>query len=339
MRKSLLMVLFAGSYAASAQTITADDTLYTGLSKTFYVLDSTAANLDAITGTGVTWDYSAIMGVAGVAANSEDVTDAATSSYAADFPNSDYNDYLSNNASVFFTNSADSMTVQGFVFDIQGTTAIIKHTVNPMIAMKYPMSVGDYYTDATAGTVSFGATTGTTAGTVNVIVDGSGTLKVGPYTHTGIVRVKLVESIATSIIVFGMPVSGTVTRTIYSYYDFADSQLPVFIHATIDVNTTALSDNYTAVYYDGIPNYAGIETAEPVSNFSVYPNPATDVVTVSTDGKAQSLKVINALGQVVLNLNNPQAVEVLDASAFEPGIYVVQIQNAGVTTEQKLVIR
>lgn len=336
MKKFLLFAGVLSGIGSFSQTFTVNDTLYTGLSTTYYVLDSNAVNHDAVTGSGVTWDYSTITGYPGLAPNPNYILDASSSPYATDFPTSDYNDDLSNGVSAFFTNSPDSMTVQGFVFSASGTDIVMKHSVNPLIAMKYPSTVGDTYADITAGVVDVGGQTGTTTGTVNVTVDGFGTLNVGTFTHTNITRVKLVENISTSVIVMGFPVSGTVTRTVYSYYDLTNTKQPVFIHATIDVVSTALNDNYTSVYYAG--NLSSSIEENAVNAFSIYPNPANSLATLSTDGTADNLYVINALGQVVYALANPKSIETVDVSNFEKGIYIVQVTKGHAVANQKLIV-
>src|SRR5690606_18900186 len=219
---------------------------------------------------------------------------------------------LSNGVSAFFTNSPDSMTVQGFVFSASGTDVVMKHSTNPLIAMKYPSSVGDTYSDNTSGEVDVAGQMGTTTGIANVTVDGFGTLNVGTNTHTNITRVKLVENISTTVVIMGFPVSGTVTRTVYSYYDLTNSKQPIFIHAAIEIVSTALNDDYTSVYYAG--NLSSSVEENVMGEFSIYPNPTNSLTTVSTDGTADNLSVINALGQVVYALTNPKSIETVDVS-------------------------
>lgn len=338
MKKALLMMGVGVGISVSAQTFTVDDTLSSGMSTTYYVLDSNAVNLSAVTGTGVTWDYSSLLGYNPTMTNLDNVNDASTTTHAADFPTSDYNDDLSTGASLFFTNSPDSMTVQGFVFNVDTYTAVIKHSANPMVALKFPMVVGDTYTDNSAGTVEVASQTGTTIGVATVTVDGFGTLKVGLNTHTNVLRVKLQETIGTSITVGPFPPStGTVTRTIYSYFDLANDKQAIFVHATIDVQTDLATDNYTAVYYSSLPSFAGVEENASIP-FSIYPNPAANQITLQSDGTADSFHVINALGEVVVTSTKPQSMEVIDISTLPTGIYIIQIRKGDLISNQKLIV-
>jgi len=339
MKKLLLFAGVGSTLFASAQTVTVNDTLSSGSSATYYVLDSNAVNLSAVTGTGVTWDYSTISGYAGLPTNLDTVINRADSPYSADFLAADYNDDLNNGASVFFSNSVDSMTIHGFVLGVDTYTIVVQHNQNPLIGLKYPMTVGDSYTDLTAGQVDInGVANGPTTGTATISVDGSGTLKVGATTHSGITRVKLVETINATITIMPFPPTpATVTRTIYSYYDLVNEDLPIFLHATIDVISIPFNGGYVAVYSTDVPAYAGVDENTEIG-FSVFPNPSASLVTITSDGTANKLTVINAVGQVVLTVLNPQNTETIDAAKFESGVYIIQLQKGDVVTNQKLIV-
>ena len=338
MKKVLLLSSVIASGLASAQTLTVNDTLSSGMSTTYYVLDSNAVSLDAVVGTGVTWDYSSILGYDPGMTNADNVTLASTSTYASDFPSSDYNDNLATGASLYFTNNADSMTVQGFVFNVDTYTVKVLHSANPMIALKFPMAVGTTYNDPTQGTVDVGVATGTTTGNAVVTCDGFGTLNVGLNSHPNVLRIKLVENINTSITIPPFPTStGTVTRTLYSYYDLANDKQAIFVHATIDVVTDIVTDNYTAVYYSSLPSFSGVAQNANIP-FSIFPNPAASQITLQSDGNADAYQIINSLGEVVLTSTKPQTTEVMDISSLATGVYIIQIRKGDLISNQKLVI-
>lgn len=340
MKKLLLVSAVMAGAGASAQTFTAADTLAPGMSTTFYVMDSNAVSMSGVTGTGVTWDYSSLYGVAGVSSNTDVVTSASTAPFSSEFTEAEYNDDLATFASIYFSNSADSTTVYGYVFTLDAYEVVMHHTLNPLKALTYPISVGSTYSDVTAGVVDVnsGTATGTTTGTANVSVDGFGTLKVGSDTYTNVIRVKLVENISTSITVFPFPAdNGTVTRTVYSYYQLATDKQAIFMHGSVVVASTLINDSFTSVYYAGLPNYAGL-AQQNAGNFTLYPNPSNNVVSITTGGNAQKLNIFNTAGQVMTSIINPTATETVDVSAFTPGMYIVQVTSNGVVTEDKLII-
>lgn len=340
MKKVLLLSAVIMGLGANAQTFTAADTLAPGMSTVFYVMDSSAVTMSGVTGSGVTWDYSALTGEMGVASNTDNVVDASTTAYAGTFTNAEYNDDLATFASIYFSNSVDSTTIYGYVFTVDAFDVVIHHSVDPLKSLTYPISVGGSVSDVTEGIVDVnsGAATGTTTGTATTTVDGFGTLIVGNDTYTDVIRVKLVENISTSITVNPFPPdNGTVTRTIYSYYQLATDKQPIFMHGTIVIVSTALNDNYTSVYYSSLPSYVGVAELND-GDFSVYPNPANSVVTITTDGTADKLNVFNAAGQLVASFINPAETETIDVASLPAGIYVIQVTKDGLTTEDKLVV-
>jgi len=340
MKKVLLLFAVSASLGINAQTFTAADTLAPGMSTIYYVMDSSAANLDAVTGNGVTWNYASLTGETGIATNTDNVMDAASTAFAGTFTQSEYNDDLATFASIFFSNSADSTTIHGYVFDVDVYEVVLHHNQNPLKALTYPITVGASYTDATVGIVNVnsGAATGTTTGTATVSVDGFGTLNVGGDIFTNVIRVKLVENISTSITVFGFPPdNGTVTRTIYSYYQLATDKQAIFMHGKVTVVSILLNTSFTSVYYSALPNYVGI-AEKNIGTFSVYPNPANNLVNIVTDGTVEKLTIFNTVGQVVASIINPAATETIDVTNLLSGIYIIQITNDGLVTEDKLVI-
>jgi len=339
MKKALLISAVAAGFGASAQSFTADDTLYTGLTTNYYVMDSNAVSLSAITGPGVTWNYATLTAYED-ATLLDEVIDAGDSPYTANFPMAAYNDDLSSGASIFFTNSDDSVTVNGYVFMADGSEVIVMHNANPLKAIVFPMTVGTTYSDVIVGEAEIMGNTFETSGNATVTCDGSGTLNVSGNTHSNVLRIKLVEVLnATFTIPFPpITVTGTVTRTVYSYYDMANDKQPIFVHGTVDVVSDALNDTYTAVYYSGTPNFVGVEDNKTTTSFSVYPNPSNTVATITSSGTAQSLSVINLAGQVVMTIAKPAVSETISLTGFEAGAYIVQLTENGVITEQKLIV-
>jgi hypothetical protein len=75
------------------------------------------------------------------------------------------------------------------------------------------------------------------------------------------------------------------------------------------------------------------------STTSVYPNPATDNVTVTTPEGMSRLTVINYVGQVVYqkSLNGENSVN-LSTGNYDAGVYVIRIETASGTTNKRVVI-
>ena len=69
---------------------------------------------------------------------------------------------------------------------------------------------------------------------------------------------------------------------------------------------------------------------------SVYPNPVSNVLTVSTKGLEGSieLKIVDVLGKVVLT-ESGTSINKVDVSNFKNGVYLVYIQNKGNLVQTK----
>jgi len=81
---------------------------------------------------------------------------------------------------------------------------------------------------------------------------------------------------------------------------------------------------------------SGIEN-ELAANVSIYPNPASDIVNIATDG-ANTIKVTNLVGQIVEEVSVDNAIETINISNYNTGVYFVEITKANETTVVKLVV-
>lgn len=71
----------------------------------------------------------------------------------------------------------------------------------------------------------------------------------------------------------------------------------------------------------------------------LYPNPATDKITISADRSITSVSLLNTVGQSVLRTTSDSRQVTLNVSEFNPGIYFVRVEAEGVTHTQKIVIK
>jgi hypothetical protein len=75
-----------------------------------------------------------------------------------------------------------------------------------------------------------------------------------------------------------------------------------------------------------------VQTTTAVAGIEVYPNPAEGSVTVSLSnvtGRHLSLKIINAVGQTVKQIDMPGAATQIDVSDLTSGIYIIYCDEDG----------
>lgn len=117
--------------------------------------------------------------------------------------------------------------------------------------------------------------------------------------------------------------------------------------ATGNVINNLLPGNYSVMVVDD----AGCIVTEPfvvswtsgisenVYTFSIFPNPAKDIVTVSLEGiVADNIQVTNAIGQSIMTINPESTVTNIDLRNFEAGIYFIKVYVDGKEFVNKLVI-
>lgn len=86
-------------------------------------------------------------------------------------------------------------------------------------------------------------------------------------------------------------------------------------------------------------SWVGIDEVASDVALTIYPNPATDVVTLSATDNMESVTVMNTVGQVVYNDNAIEGNSVkFNTAHFAPGMYVVTVKTAnGISTKRFVV--
>jgi ELWxxDGT repeat protein len=78
---------------------------------------------------------------------------------------------------------------------------------------------------------------------------------------------------------------------------------------------------------------------EKTSTFEVYPNPASQLVTIKNIEPNQKIVVVDVTGKIIYQENANQSSLELDLAAFENGIYFIQIyEDAQLIETKKLVV-
>jgi hypothetical protein len=337
MKQCLLIIGLLLGLSSQAQLTTANQ-LSIGDTRDYFSLDSNATNYAAVTGTAVTWDYADIAGYFGMPANTNNIIDPATGSFAADFPSTTLQEEFDNGVQTFFNNVGSDVIVDGFVYSEAGNDFIVAYDIDALLALQLPMNVTDTYTDPIDGTATIplaGAVAMT--GSATVTCDGSGTLIIGAYTYSNCIRIHTVEN--TSGTALGQTID--ITRESFVYYDLDDANpMPIFRHdrVTADLDAGGIYGFSAISSKDAVTNYVSFE-ADEVNELSVYPNPATDVLNISFDGEVTQLTIMNASGQVVYTNNAIQKPETINISDFEAGVYLVQIVAAEGITTRKVTVK
>lgn len=101
--------------------------------------------------------------------------------------------------------------------------------------------------------------------------------------------------------------------------------------------------DYTTEIYKFLTNTmdfpSGLCNTSKVSNMSIYPNPANNMITVFADNSTESeFTLMDVAGKVLMTRNLSNQETRIDISGLSEGMYIVRFNENGQISEQKLVI-
>lgn len=253
---------------------------------------------------------------------------------AATLPNPLSGEYGYNSTPTAVGNTLWFPTNKGRLFrtDDQGAT---------WVAYQAPLTDFGAALPANSGSVDFSTTTNgcllKTSGTVAVPVytfytttNGGQTWSAGS-TFTGTRRI-LTYVPGTNIIVGtsqAAPVGTSVSTNNGATWTDVESAAQRGASAFIDVNTGWTAGFNTDEITDGIfklTGQLGVDNAQPVAKFTVYPNPASSVVTISTpDVESSKVSVTDISGKVVMTRSLNGIENTVDISSLSTGAYFFEI--------------
>ena len=334
MKKKLLFASFIFTSIAHSQNLTQANEPIVGASATMYVCDSAYTNYNATTGTGVTWDFSALTGYSAVPAKILTVADATGSAYIGATKVTSIPGFVS----TYWASTPTDRTSYGFVFtDVTVGDVDVNFDIDAEKIMNYPFAVTNTFTDPYSGTLTNGsiAPTGTPcSGSVVSIVDGQGTLLLPDGTsRSNVLRHKIVETTLATISVGPFTTDVTVIRTQFDYYDILNSSMPVFTQTTIEVQGTTINSSVTLVLSSVQPTALVSLGENTKDDFVVYPNPTQGNVTINgTFAADATVTIVDQVGRVVSSLENVSNGTSIDLNQVASGMYSVVILNNGIKT-------
>ncbi|MEE1220929.1 MAG: T9SS type A sorting domain-containing protein [Bacteroidales bacterium] len=102
---------------------------------------------------------------------------------------------------------------------------------------------------------------------------------------------------------------------------------PIFAETDTTLGDGIYPDTNVCLYDVNVDRYS-----------NVYPNPASDIVTVQSSFKVKEIEIHNALGQVVLRKEGSQNIETIDVSNLQSGAYIVRIKTQRGFANKKILI-
>lgn len=261
---------------------TASNSPVIGNQDTLYVLDSTATSFADIIGEGVTWDYSELDGYTG-ATKTIKVLGVEETNYDTIYTSSSHAIQIEDHLISYFSDPASEKYSQGFVF-LNANPTIPLESVGVAFStdeakyFTYPMQFGDVIEDDYAGQANVhvlgSVIAPDMAGQIHIELDGKGTLLIGDNTYSNVLRYKVVESASAFVTAFND--SAKYNRTQYEYYEFTVSNLPIFIHSSVQFGLAGntLIDVNLVLSKEQANSFVRLDDEQEKFYFTMYPNPA-----------------------------------------------------------------
>ncbi|UKN03557.1 T9SS type A sorting domain-containing protein [Paracrocinitomix mangrovi] len=120
------------------------------------------------------------------------------------------------------------------------------------------------------------------------------------------------------------------------YHWFTNGQkIPIFSITTTDIAGT---ETITEVKFkDKKRDFASVQ--ENAINFSVYPNPTAEFVTISTDNVAEKIEIFDAKGSMIYNVVPTSNQLKINTTNWDKGIYLIKVDQQNTVSTSKLVVQ
>lgn len=209
-------------------------------------------------------------------------------------------------------------TVVNATYGWTGPNAFTSAVQNPTIPNATALASGTYTLSITAG--------GCAAATSTVVV----AVNANPVVTTTLSGLTLTASVAGST---------------YEWYNCADNAV---VGSNLQTYTATTNGSYAVEITDAngcvgsstcqVINTVGVDAKTAINSFSMSPNPTKGKVTITAAfNESANVVIFNALGKEVSRIANIQNGSVIDFSAFNNGVYMVQITNSKGTKVQRVV--
>ncbi len=340
MKKKLLFASLIMASTSFGQGLTEANEPIIGTTVDLFLCDSFATNYANVTGSGVTWDYSDIAGFQGQL-RTLTVVDPTTTTNAADFPSATKAIVVENFLTTYWSSTSTERNSPGFVFNEPtfGEVKAIFNTDAQKLA-NYEFAYNNELTDVFAGSLyfSFSGLPQNPDATGNSFskIDGEGTLKLnGATTLTGVIRCVTIDTLNSNV-----PIVGDIQliRAQYEYYQLSAGNMPVFTHTTAKIVGTGSVDpltEFTVVLSSVQPdNFVSVNENEKI-NFSVYPNPAKESLTIKGDFNGATARIIDQTGKTVQTVESVTSGMTVQLNDIQKGIYFLELSVNGVTKVEK----
>ncbi|MBQ3596060.1 MAG: T9SS type A sorting domain-containing protein [Bacteroidales bacterium] len=142
-----------------------------------------------------------------------------------------------------------------------------------------------------------------------------------------------------NIYINGVLMEENYTSTSYTNNELATELYNMPKNHYVEVRTMYADDKSSVSLIDIFASGVNVSEINETSSFNVYPNPASDVVKVTTvNGQQTTVRIYNILGMLVEEIEINSNETEINVSDYNPGIYFFNIQTENGNVTKKIVV-
>jgi len=216
----------------------------------------------------------------------------------------------------------------------------------PFVKMRFPFTMNDHYTGSFSGTMKTGQNEFPINGYYEVTADGYGKLVLpGNVTADNVLRVKTTKTYDVQL----NDITQHVEINTYRWYGLYN-RYPLLVLTSVKTSSGASTfTEYQAAYNNAVNVALPLSDKQnEISQFSVYPNPSNDYVTIDYSVASRKKAVIDLYdntGRKVKNLlnntleaGNYQLVFNTADDKLSPGIYIIRADFGNLVKKESIII-
>ncbi|MBN8694627.1 MAG: T9SS type A sorting domain-containing protein [Bacteroidetes bacterium] len=233
----------------------------------------------------------------------------------------------------FYKSTATTFEMLGMA----ASSVVLTYT-NTGVVANWPITYNYANNDPIAGTLSSSFGNGTFSGNAVVTAPGTGTLLLPGRTYNNVLQLVSYMNINATIpgTLLPIPITATLNITNYQYYD-ASQKFPLLTVTISRLNS--LAGNQVTTTIDVNNNiYAGINEYNLDNSLVIYPNPASNNITIHlNNSNSAKVEIINQFGQVVKTVNIESKNDNINISDLSSGVYFVKTLSENKSSVKKLI--
>ncbi len=264
------------------------------------------------------WDFSSVQPLI----STENIAvDPASTPNAADFPEA--NIAFTDPENLVFSYSQITSSALIHLGNDQGSGNIFPYT-DSRIEMQYPFSYNDTYSDTYSFVYSSPLMVIHTSGTITATADAWGSVKTPAGTYNSTLRIKK-EKVSTDSTWNGDGVLMNVATDSFTSYEWYTATSHYFV-LSIGID----SDGVSSIAWSSSAN--GINDNPLLSQITVYPNPADNIINVKiANGISEALEIdlVSLSGKKLTQLTKTRSHQFsTDIRRFPSGVYFLRFKNS-----------